>query len=162
MSATSVSTTPTSVEPAATSAVEPTAAVESTTATMKSTVATEPTASVETRRTAGKASTVKAPVADEAAAPEPSVITVKISSKAATPTTPTPGSSPAIPRAGADENSARKPIRPVVAVRRAGVGRVIIVAVLAYRRGPNVAGTKTHAHADLRLRISQRQHYQNP
>jgi len=104
---------------------------------------------------AGKAaSTVKTSSTDESASAPPA------STPAATPTTPTPRASPAIPRPGANKHSARKPIRPVVAVRRASVRCVVVIPVLAYRRSANISVSRSisHTHADLRLRIRQRQH----
>jgi hypothetical protein len=67
------------------------------------------------------------------------------------PTATTPTAAPAIPRTGTYKQSARKPVRSVEAVRRAGVRIISIVAVRAYRLYAN-------SDRDLRLRIGQRQH----
>lgn len=44
------------------------------------------------------------------------------------------------PWAGSDKDAAGKPFRAVVAVRRAGIGGVVIVSVGAYRRSANSDG----------------------
>ena len=44
----------------------------------------------------------------------------------------------AVPGSSADKDSAGKPLRSVVAIRRAIVGRIVEVAVRAYGRGANL------------------------
>src|SRR6476659_9077413 len=44
----------------------------------------------------------------------------------------------AVPGSSADKDSAGKPLRSVVAIRRAIVGRIVEVAVSAYGRGANL------------------------
>lgn len=51
-----------------------------------------------------------------------------------------------IPRAGADEDAARKPLGPVVSIRRAVIGWVIEVAIWAH-------GRRADLDSDLRLRF---------
>jgi hypothetical protein len=65
-----------------------------------------------------------------------------------------------IPGSSADEESTRKPARPIVAVGRAGIGSVSVIAVSACGRSGIVAGTEAHAYSypDLSLRIGQRKH----
>lgn len=68
-----------------------------------------------------------------------------------------------VPRAGADEEPIRKPVRSIVSVRRASVGRVIIVAVRTCRRSGHVSRPKSYAyaHSNLRLRLDQRKRHQH-
>jgi len=72
-----------------------------------------------------------------------------------------------IPRAGANKHSARKPVRAVESVRRAGIWVIVVVPVFTHRRAGNVARTnadsyraEAHPYSDLRLRIRQRHHHQ--
>ena len=44
------------------------------------------------------------------------------------------------PGTGSDENSAGKPIRPIVAVRGAAIRRIVKISVWAYRRRSNIDG----------------------
>ncbi len=62
------------------------------------------------------------------------------------------------PGSGADEDSAREPVRPIVAVGRTGVRIVSIVAIGAHRRCAIVARPKPDSYADLSLRVGQRNH----
>ena len=73
-----------------------------------------------------------------------------------------------IPGAGADEDSADKPVRAVVAVRRARVRRIRVVAVRANGRRADIGRADSHsdrsdgdANSDLRLRGSRRDHQAN-
>jgi hypothetical protein len=52
------------------------------------------------------------------------------------------------PGASADENAANKPIRPIVAVGRARIGVISIVAISAYGRRADVAVTRADSDAD--------------
>jgi hypothetical protein len=54
----------------------------------------------------------------------------------------------------ADEDPAAKPLRPIVAIRCAGIGRVIIISVGAYRR-------RADLHRDLSLRTGRRNNKQH-
>jgi hypothetical protein len=63
-----------------------------------------------------------------------------------TPTAASPIS--VIPRAGADEYAASEPVRTVVAIRRASVRVISVVAVRANRSRAN-----SYAHRDLGLRV---------
>lgn len=63
------------------------------------------------------------------------------------------------PWASADENAADKPLRPVIAIRRACVWRVWIVAVRADRR-PRVHGrANADSNSNTHLRISRARHH---
>src|ERR1019366_4384566 len=63
-----------------------------------------------------------------------------------------------IPRPGADEHSADKPARPVVAVRRTPVRWISVVAVAAYWRSGNVCRPESDPNTDLGLGVGQRNH----
>src|ERR1022692_4076696 len=63
-----------------------------------------------------------------------------------------------IPRPGADEPSADKPVRPVVAVRRTGVRCISVVAVVAYGRSGNVSRPESDPKTDLGLGVGQWNH----
>ena len=63
------------------------------------------------------------------------------------------------PRAGADEDAADEVVRAVVAVGRAGVGRIRVVAVSADRSWTN--WTDTNSEGDLRVRGAYRNHEQS-
>ena len=62
------------------------------------------------------------------------------------------------PRASPDEDATREPVRPIVAVRRASVGIISVVAVLADRRPGGVArpNVDANSHTHLRLRKGKR------
>src|SRR5258706_6401676 len=149
--------TVTTVESAAT-AVEATYA-----ATMEAITAAEAAAcavskaapAVKTSSTIETSSTTKA--ASTAKASSTEVVTVPTATPTSAPAS-APSASPAIPWPGADEHSTCEPVRPVVAVRRARIGIIIVVAVRAHRRSIPVARTKSNTNTDLRLRVSQRQH----
>src|SRR5580698_7216920 len=126
--------------------------VEATTAAMEPATTVVTTAAMEAARgttrysmpTVEAAPTVKAvPVAPTAASVTP------------TTTTPTPRPSPAIPRATAHKQSAGKPARPIVAVRRTRVRGVAVVTVATHRRpvAVSIRWPDSYAHADLRLRV---------
>jgi hypothetical protein len=85
-------------------------------------------------------------------------VTVAIASSAITPSTPAPIS--VKPRPGANEQSARKPAWPVIAVRCARVGRISVIAIRACRRSGNVSWPDSHTHTypDLCLREGQWHH----
>src|SRR5271167_427613 len=65
---------------------------------------------------------------------------------------------PVIPRAGANEDSADKPARPVISVRSARVRIVAVVAIGTNRSRSNIAWADAHAYADLSLRVGQWNH----
>jgi hypothetical protein len=71
---------------------------------------------------------------------------------------------PVVPGTGADEYSIREPVRPVVAIRGAGIRVIIVVPVRTDRRPSHVAISRPESHANthpyLRLRIGKR-HHQN-
>lgn len=55
------------------------------------------------------------------------------------------------PGASADEDASNEPVRAVKAVRRASIWVIVIVAVSAYRSGPEVSGTNANANGNLRV-----------
>src|SRR5690242_10693988 len=58
------------------------------------------------------------------------------------------------PWASADKDAIRKPIRPIVAIRRAGVGVIAIIAVSTNRSRADVRRSDSHTdHHALRVRI---------
>jgi hypothetical protein len=88
-----------------------------------------------------------------------------------TPTTAVISAAPAmapvsvIPRACTDKYAVYKPVRTVVAVRRAGIRIVVIVSIGAHRRTCRIRGTDPNTHrpnpdsnTNLRLRIRERHH----
>jgi hypothetical protein len=56
------------------------------------------------------------------------------------------------PRAGADKCSAHEIVRTVVAIGRAGIRRVVIIAIRANRRRPNVRRPHSESNSDSNLR----------
>ena len=68
-----------------------------------------------------------------------------------------------IPRAGSNEDAVGEPTGSVVSVGRAGVWRVIIVAIGARWRSADVAGAESDANTDpdLRLGLDQRKRHQH-
>jgi hypothetical protein len=62
--------------------------------------------------------------------------------------------SPVIPRAGADEHTTYEVLRPIEAIRSAGIGIIVVVSPLA-DRGPcrNVARPNPDADSDSNLRL---------
>jgi hypothetical protein len=132
-----------------------TAAVESATAANGATV--EPTSRRATRKSASaynSTSTSKPTSAYKSTSTHKSTSADEPTSApaAATPAT-APTAVPAPPRTSADKQSTRKPVRPVVAIRRAGIRVISVVAVRACR-----LCIHSHANRNLRLRITQRQH----
>src|SRR6267154_2208639 len=129
-----------------------TSTVESTTAAVKATAATMEASSRTVRKAPSAEAAVKTTPAEpavKASSTEPAA-TVPIVSKAATPTAaPTP--TPTVPGAGANEYASRKPVRPVVTVRRTSVGIIIVVPVIAYRWAVSITRPESDTHADLRL-----------
>jgi hypothetical protein len=70
---------------------------------------------------------------------------------------PAPSTTPAVPRAGADEDAAIKPARTVVAIRSASIRVIGVVAPGAIRRTvvirrANHCGTYAYSHRDLGIR----------
>lgn len=128
-------------------AVESAAATVETSATVKAACGAAMEAA---NRTMGKPACTKGTASDEARTPVEAVTI--------TPAAAAPAVSPAIPRTSTNEYATHKPVRSVVAVRRARVGIIIVVAVSAGRRSPNIARSNCHANPYLCLRIGQRQH----
>jgi hypothetical protein len=111
-----------------------TATVKSAT-TVKATAAVEASSAVESATmevAATEAFTAKALIVVEPAAMEAAIkATATVEAAMETTIKETITVPEAKPRSGTDENAAVEPIRAVIAVRRAGVGRVIVVAVRA-------------------------------
>jgi hypothetical protein len=145
---TAVSAAGTTVEP--TASVEPATTVEaSTSAAMESAYWTAGKAtSTDETTTADKSTSADKPTSTDEAATAPTTATP---APTRTPTATTPVS--AIPRASADEHSTCEPARSVIAVRRARVRRVSVVAVLACRSSANVTRSNSHAHANPDLSL---------
>ncbi len=131
------------------SAMEPTAsAVKPSDGTMSGESMSGEAASREAA--SGKATAGKTTSAVEAmsVAPASTTPTPTASPSPAAPTTPAPGSpSPTVPGTGADKDSVRKPRRPVIAVRRASVRIVAVIAIRAAGRSVSYPD----AHCNLRL-----------
>jgi hypothetical protein len=117
--------------------------------------AREATESVAGRSTAGE-SPASAVVTEAAVKVASAAIAVEIPAKAAiaievaaNESAPVESASAiTVPGASADEDAAREPLRPVIAVGSAGVRIIIIVAVRAYRRGANIFRTAVYRDAD--------------
>ena len=126
----------------ASAAVEPIAAMESA------------VAAAETFTTESAIAATEAFVSVEAAAPVKAMAVITTTVEAAT----------MEPRAGADEDAADEIVRPVVAVRRTGVGIVAVVTVGADRRGTDgaVNGANPDADANLRVGAARRGEKQDP
>jgi hypothetical protein len=143
--------------------MEPAAAVEASSTT-------ETAASMETAVPHGPASVSAATRFRASIAATPALATPAFMTPAATsPATPSPATpspelsrmAPVVPRACADEDAANEVIRPVEAIRRAGVRIVIVIAIRAYWRAcSNVArpNPDANSNSNLCLRISHRQH----
>lgn len=80
-------------------------------------------------------------------APTTEAFAVKAAMKEAIPVAEAEATSETIPRSGADEEAAVEPVRAVVAVGRAGVGIIIVIAIGADRLGP-IAVTDVGGRAD--------------
>ena len=147
--ATTVETTTASVETTTTTAMKTTAASE-TAATMESaTTTSEAVACI----TAAVATAISAAVATAISTAVAATISVAAAiSRIAIPAAISIAT--AEPRARADKDPAVKPLRAVIAVRSAGVRRVIVVAVGAYRRGitaVSVCGADADTHRNLSM-----------
>lgn len=127
-SATTVSTVETSSSVDAATAAECVTAVEAT-----ATVEVSATAAV---KVATASATEVAPATEISAPVKPVPVIVKVAASAEVPVVEAPSAvkAAAEPRPRADEDAVREPIRPVVAIRRARVWVISIVAVRAHRR----------------------------
>src|ERR1035437_8715877 len=101
-------------------------------------------------------------------------IAASVASSVGAPIAPTTVSTmppaPVIPRSGPNECSAHKPLRPVEAIRCAGIGVIGVVAVRTHGRPANITrigvaligialvGSDANSRFNLRLRVSKRQH----
>jgi hypothetical protein len=123
-------------------------------ATMEGTSAAVPASGIAANRTApigiAWAIAVTSPVAAISATIAVSTATVGPARPAIIAVTPA-----VIPRARADKHAAYEVVRPIVAVRRAIVRVIPVVAISANRRGanPGVHRANSNAHPDLRLRV---------
>jgi hypothetical protein len=154
MSAAAVSTTA-AVGAAATSTVEATAstiAMETTTAMDRAAAVAAACITASACASVATATGVPASAYVSASTYVPATAVVTM-----TPTAPT-ASAPAIPWASANEYAASKPAGSVEAIRRAGIGIVIVIAVIAHWRSAHIAWANPYSHTDLRLRVRQRQH----
>jgi hypothetical protein len=101
----------------------------------------------EATTTYKSATTHESPPADE-----PTTADEATTEAEATPKTPaSPRATPAPPRASANEDSALKPVRPIISVRCAGIRIVSVVAVSACWLPGIIARSNPYAYADLRL-----------
>ena len=140
----------------------------STAATVESTAsATDRAATVEAPSTANRATVESTDRATSGETTARKTTTSEATSAEATPVAPAAAAveatspsapAPVIPRAGADEDSAGKPTRPVISIRGTRVRIVAVVTIVADWSRPNIARADTHAHADLRLRVGQWNH----
>jgi hypothetical protein len=97
------------------------------------------------RPTSCKAASTEAGTACEAASAVESRTAIK-----PVPPAPAMAPTPAVPRADAEEDAIVKPLRPVIAVGRAGVWVIPVVAVGADRRR-TVSGSDADSNAHLRF-----------
>ncbi len=146
---------------ATTSAVEAASPVEAT-AAMKTATAVEPASGIAASRTAPIATIAWAiaVTSPEAAVSAP----IAISPATVGPAGPAivAATAPAvIPGACADKHAAYEPVRSIVAVRRAGIGCISVIAISTDRRGANPgihrADSNPNSHANLRLRVARAQ-----
>jgi hypothetical protein len=153
-------------------AVEPTATMGSAAAVGSATV--ESAAAMESAATMGSAAAVEPaatiePAAIEPAAIEPAAIETATPEAAAKPESGSSVKSAAIesppvesvkPGTGADEEAIGEPLRTVVAIRGARIGRVVVVAILTCGRSPNISITRSYAdtNRNLRLGVSRGNH----
>jgi len=147
---------------ATTAAMESAAAMEGASATGPTTnVAAEPASGIAANRTAPisvawaiaitcTTVSISRPIAVTPASVTVSTTTVGPSRPAIVAAAPA-----VIPRACADKHAAYEVIRPIVAVRRASVGVIPVVAIIANGRSanPGVHRANSNAHPDLRLRV---------
>jgi hypothetical protein len=131
-------------------------------ATVGSAATVEPAATVECAATMEPAA-IESATPDAAAKPEsgPPVKAAAIESPAIK---SPPIKSTAIesmkPGTGADEEAIGEPLRTVVAIRRARIRRVVVVAILTRGRSPNISITRSYAdtNRNLRLGVSRGNH----
>jgi len=136
-------TLPVSAAVAAATAMEATAAMEPTTSTVEATSASsEAAATVEATRTAAESVAISETTAPGEAATAGEATTAV---EAAAAIESTAAIVPVEPRAGADKDAAVEPIGTVVAVRRARVWVVSIVAIGAHWSRAIVARTESNA-----------------
>jgi hypothetical protein len=143
-------------------AVEASTAVKSSTS-VESSTATEPAAAETAPAARPESATTKSPPAAEPAAAEPSAPTkaksppVKAAPEAASPKS----AKSAKPEPRPDEHPAYKIFRPVIPIRRAVIGSVPVVAVVAHISLICVHRPDSTAHKNLCLRISRDRKKQN-
>jgi hypothetical protein len=161
MASATVETTATTVKSAATvdraTAMEAAAAVESA-ATANSATGKAPSGKTASSEAATRITTTgKATSCESATTPAPT--------NAGAPAFTTPAEAAAVeavsesvePRTCADEYAAHEPIRSIVAVRRAGIGSIVVVAVGANRCRAVIPRTDSDAHCNLGVRLCDRE-----
>jgi cytoskeletal protein RodZ len=140
---------------AATATMEATAAaVEATTATMEAATAVEAISTAESTvvETAAMKAAIKATATVETSTKATATV------EAATKETITVPEAKAPPRSCADENAALKPVRAVIAVRRAVVWRIVVVPIGAGGRAVIDGPSKSNAEGDaLGIRVRSRE-----
>jgi hypothetical protein len=121
------------------------ASMEATATTVEASTTVEPSTSIEAAATpealmieSAASETVVVPGTSAEAAPAPAIVIPVATPAAAIPAV--------IPRARADEHAIDKPLGAVVAVRRARVRVIIIIAVGAYRCPAIVGRAHTYAY----------------
>lgn len=145
---------------ATTTAVEAAAIPMEATATTVEAAAYETTASTPSAVVSMPAAVISAPAAVVSmpaaaiSAPVAMIITPSAAIAIATPATTVPG-------AGAEEEPAIEPLRAVVSIGRAGVGRVSVVAVLAYWWAVRIIVAEIDAKRNLSVRC-RRRHQDEP
>ena len=100
------------------------------------------------------ATIVSVSAASVVAIPGASVVTVA----AASPVTIAGPVIAVVPRARANKDAARKPLRSVVSIRRTRVWIIRVVAISACGRWSDITRADSNSHRNLRLRISRRQY----
>ena len=111
----------------------------------------EPASSYEAGTASCESATTTKSTASDEAAPAKSRPTEPAASIKST-TAPIPASESVEPGARSDEDSAREPIRPVIAVWRASVGLVAVIPVLTNRSSiPAVHGTDSYSNSKSNL-----------
>jgi hypothetical protein len=126
------------------------AAMEAPTISVETAIPVEPTIAVELMAVAKSMFPVKPAIATELT-PAPAVMIPVSAESTSTPIITIPAAMPAsavparmapirvIPRPYANKYAVHKPLRPIEAVRRAGVGVVIIIAIGANRRWADIS-----------------------
>src|SRR5712692_7905019 len=119
----------------------------------------EAASTVEAASAAPEAIAIKATVSEATASAEAGSAAIEAASSKEAALTEAATTEAMEPRASPDEESVKKPIRAVVAVRRAIVWVITVIAVGAQRSGAPVARANSNANRNLRMgRKSRREH----